>query len=124
MRKSAGEILRSLESRIARLEKQSGSFESDLLLAQEIYKHLKKNRLKTTDLLDDPELIDLELFLIGNRKMISILEDWERRKLAVSHSGYTTRVHGGHPFEEDFDVTYLTHKGVKYVYELIRDSFV
>ena len=127
MRRSASEVLRSLEQRVARLEKKSfaevGSFEADLLLAQDINKHLKKNRLKTTDLLKDPELVDLELFLIGNRKMISILEDWEKRKLAVSHSGYTTRTHGGHPFEEDYDVTFLTHKGAKYVYDLIRDSF-
>jgi len=128
MRKSATEILRSLEQRVARLEKKSfgepGSFEADLLLAQDIYKYLKKNRLKTTDLLKDTELVDLDLFLIGNRKMLPIINDWEKRNLAVSHSGSTTRTHAGFNYEEDFDVTFLTHKGAKYVYQLIRDSLV
>ena len=107
------------ESKQGRTAQQSKSFEKDLLLAQLIQKNLRSQNVNITELLRNPELVDLEVFLIGNREMISILENWEKRKLATSLSGEVTKNYGGMPYEEDFDATYLTKKGVKYVYDLL-----
>ena len=113
--------LLKLETRVARLEKKSSNRKEDLLLARKIHKYLAENRLKVIEVKRDLELVDLELFLIGNPKMISILESWKKRGLAVSHSGTTNiRIDNYNSYEEDVDVTYLTRNGANYLHELIQ----
>jgi hypothetical protein len=122
MRKSASEILRNLEMRVARLERQS-SKPGDLELAQAIKEYIEKyNNGDVEDLREDPSYaLTMEELESAFPRLSKTIKEWDRRGLLQYHSGSVERKtqYGNHLYDEDWDLTTLNEKGGKLVLELL-----
>lgn len=134
MRRSASQVIKSLEKRVARLEKQAIQFETprlekksskneDLELALAIKEYIEEyNNGDVEDLRDDPKYA-LTMDELENTfpKLVKTIRSWDRRGLTESHSGSVERRSTGGFFlyDEDWDLTTLNRKGAKLVLKLL-----
>ena len=116
MKRSASEIIRNLEMRIAKLEKQSNRHE--MVLAVHIKERMDNLLINFRDLMEDPYHINLDDIGFEFRSVQNTIRDWTRK-------GYAEIVHGEQLvdfMELDVDMAILTEKGVKYVIGLLGSS--
>jgi len=110
MKKTASEIIRSLEMRVAKLEKRS----SEMLLLVNIKQRMDDQRLSYQDMMDDSAFINLDDIGFQHSSTQSVIQDWIRK-------GYAENIEGEQEYGIDVDMNILTRKGVKYVMGALRN---
>ncbi len=113
MKKTASEVINSLEKRVAKLEKRS----SEMLLLANIKQRMEDQRLSYQDMMDDSAFINLDEIGFQHSSTQSVIRDWIRK-------GYAENIEGEQEYGYatiDVDMKILTRKGVKYVIETLRN---
>lgn len=113
MKKTALEIIQSLEKRVAKLEKRS----SEMLLLVNIKQRMDDQRLSYQDMMDDSAFINLDDIGFQHSSTQSVIQDWIRK-------GYAENIEGEQEYGYatiDVDMNILTRKGVKYVMDALRN---
>ena len=126
MKRSASQVIKSLEKRVARLENQfnkKSSKRDDLELALAIKEYIEEyNNGDVEDLREDPTYT-LTMDELENTfpRLSRTIESWDRRGLLEYHSGTVERKtqYGNHLYDEDWDLTTLNEKGARLVLDLL-----
>ncbi len=126
MKRSASQVIKSLEKRVARLENQfnkKSSKRDDLELALAIKEYIEEyNNGDVEDLREDPTYT-LTMDELENTfpRLSRTIESWGRRGLLEYHSGTVERKtqYGNHLYDEDWDLTTLNEKGARLVLDLL-----
>ena len=131
MRRSASEVIRNLEQRVAKLERQSrfarlnkkSSTRDDLELALAIKEYIEEyNNGDVEDLRVDPTYsVTMDEIENAFPRLKRTIESWDQRGLLEYHSGTVERKSRGgfHLYDEDWDLTTLNRKGADLVLELL-----
>ena len=114
MRRSAGEILRNLEMRVARLEKQS-SGNDDYALVIKIERQLSENRLTLKDLERNPKLLDLDEIEDQYPSMKPDIQRWIKKGWITVEGGEYEETRGGQSYPSEWDAYLITKEGIQQI---------
>jgi len=112
MRRSASEVIRNLEMRIARLERQSSSTD-DYILAKKIERQLDENGLTLKDLERNPKLLDLDEIEHQNPSMKSDIQRWVKKGWITIEGGEYEESRGSRSYPGGWDAYLITKKGIQ-----------
>ena len=112
MRRSASEVIRNLERRIARLEKQSSS-KDDYALVIKIERQLSENGFTLKDLERNPKLLDLDEIEGQYPRMKSDIQRWIKKGWITIEGGEYEETRGGQSYPGGWDAYLITKEGIQ-----------
>jgi hypothetical protein len=120
MRRSASEVIRELEMRVARLEKKSNA---DYALVVRIERQLDEEGLTLKDLERNPKLLDLDEIEHQNPGMKSNIQRWVKKGLITIEGGEYEETRGSQSYPLDWDAYLITKKGIQEIktWGILRD---
>ena len=121
MRKSATEIIRNLEMRVARLEKQSvRATDGDTYgLALAIEKQIESNGYDLKDLRRNPKILNIDEIEYQDLSLKKEIQKWVRKGFITIEGGEYEESRGGQSYPAGWDAYLITREGVNEVENII-----